>query len=197
MSLHLWNAFFDECQKIAAIDTSNLNSETSMSGMAGAPTFETAALKQARNVLSRADAVKTAGAVEEAKATRKKDKYVKKVRPYAKAGLTGMGVGTALTSLVHPANRKLQLLGAAVGTAGGVADRMYTNKVVSPKKPATAPQPAAKKKTATIMNPSAALKGAQKIGRFGRVATTNSMFKAGPSIKQQTPLVGRAGALPK
>lgn len=212
--MDLWGVMLASCQqelnKLAGINLNGVNHEA-VEANAAPPPLETPGMSKALAILQRAEAIraemeatKVAGATEEAEKTQ--DKYIRVVRPYARAGFTGMGTGTALASLLafkqgkkiglkasfggKGSGRKIQATGAALGLSGGLADRHYTDKKLHQAAFAE------KEKKSTITDPAAALKASQKIGRFGRVATTNTMGKPGPTIKQTVPLIGRKGTLP-
>lgn len=182
------DGFNSELGKIAAFHVGNLSPDTIMENSLPPGPMETSGLHKARQILARVDeniAQKTASKDPE------KDPYVTKVRPWAKRALVGAGSGAMLSRLVASTPHATRV-GAGVGAGVALADKAYTLKKyrnVSERKKE-------KTKIATLTDPLASLKASQKIGRFSRVATTNTIGKVGPGIKQQIPLLGRTGTLP-
>lgn len=204
------SSFKTELGKIAAFHVGNLSPETVMNNSMPPGPMETAGLQTARNVLSRMNQPQPQEQQKVAATSRHKDDHAYvKTRPWISRSIGGAGVGGMLASLTDagkkrsvmdkirkknlPANmQKRRVVGAALGTSAALADKIYME--IYRKEDERRRKP--KTKSATITDPIASLRSAQKIGRFSRVATTNTMGKAGPGIKQQVPLIGRKGILP-
>ena len=118
-------AFRDELEKLSAVSTAGLSPRAALETPQPEP-FETAALTRAREILGRAEMMKTAAAEAAvaadppAKKEEATDRY-SKLKRYAGSGLAGGAAGNMVSRLSLKRGGMLSPLRQTVGTVGGAA----------------------------------------------------------------------------
>jgi hypothetical protein len=178
------NGFFDELEKISEINLSGLSPETILKNSQPPPPMETPGYSKARDILQRAEIIKTSQAEDTVF-----DRAAKTIGPTLGGMALGKGVGE-LANVFRPgtlsdeAKRKLMAAGAVLGTANTAYKKVrdYRNR-----KQLEQPMQKTQEMVKLSSTPAHRLKASKQVGTVGTSVST-----AGPSIKSQTSgLIGK------